>query len=193
MAEMTDEGTYGRRGGEILGLPVYTIDAGKQLGEITGLMIRREDRLVPVIRVRLEDGGKQAYIEYNEIRTLGVDIALVDSDAVLHLREPDVEPGELDLDLTGRPVFTRSGTRLGHVVDFGINTTHGKVVSVRVESEGGFLGRLAALVTDKTVEIPDEQIVSLGPDAVIVEDTITGAADPEAAEAVRAPQGAVPA
>jgi sporulation protein YlmC with PRC-barrel domain len=161
-----------RRGRELLGLPVYSIAEGKHLGEISGLRVRREDCSVPVLRVKQAHSGKQVFLTYDAIKTVGVDIALVESEMLLSAEVPPAEADALESDLPGRPVFTQSGESAGHLAGFGLDTATGKIAFFRVEANTGFLNRLAALGRDKTIEVPAAMVLSLGPDAVIVQDGV---------------------
>lgn len=167
-----------RRGRELLGLPVYSVLEGKRLGEISGLLVRRDDCSVPVVRVRQSASGQETFLPYSALKTVGVDIALLDTETALRDEMPAEEREGLERDLTGRPVFTKSGESAGHVAGFGIDTVSGRIASFRIEANSGFLSRLAALGRDKTVEVPSDMVVSLGPDAVIVQDAVLSLLNP---------------
>ena len=161
-----------RRGRELLGLPVYSIAEGKHMGEINGLLVRREDCSVPGVRIKQAGSGKNAFLPYTAIKTVGVDIALVDRREDLRADLTPEERAGTEIDLPGRPVFTKSGQSTGHLAGFGIDTATGHITMLRIEADTGFLGMLGLAGGDKTVEVPVAMVLSLGPDAVIVQDRV---------------------
>lgn len=161
-----------RRGRELLGMSVYSIAEGKHLGDIQSLRVRREDLSVPVLGIRQTGSGKEALVRYAALTTVGVDIVLVDAEAVLSHEIAEEEREGLETALAGRPVFTQSGERAGSLAGFGLDTATGRIAYFRVEAETGFWSRLAALGKDRTVEVGADMVVSLGPDAVIVQDGV---------------------
>ena len=165
-------------GRDVLCLPVYSIDAGKRLGEITGLLVRREDCSVLVVRIQRSHSGGKAFLPYRAMKTVGVEIALVDTEAVLWEEIPADERPGLEMNLPGRSVMTHSGEQVGHVVGFGINTLSGRITTFRMEANTSFLSRIAALGRDKTVDIPTEMVISVGPDAVLVQDNVAALLHP---------------
>lgn len=167
---MTDSTVDLRRGRDLLGLPVYSIVEGRRLGEIDALLVRREDRSIGAVRIRRGTLGQQHQIlPFSILRTVGEDIALVESESALH-GDAAAETEGLDMGLTGRPVLTQSGERVGQLAGFGVDTASGKIAVLRIRPDAGFMRHLTALVKDDTVELPGESVHSLGADAVIVLD-----------------------
>ncbi len=161
-----------RRGRDLLGLPIYTIAEGKHLGEISALLVRREDYTVPFLRLRLAIPGKEAFLSYDSLKTVGVDIGLVETQTALMKEMPTLEQGTLEPDLPGRPVFTKGGESAGQLAGFVLDTANGKIAFFRVETKAGFLSKLVAMGQDSIIEVPTDMVLSLGPDAVIVDDEV---------------------
>ncbi len=162
------------KGRDILELPVYTISEGKLLGNIDGLMVKRETQSVPVIRVKSGTLGGHRFIAFANMQTVGVDIALVPSEAqVLSALSPE-DSQSLDLDLRGRNVLTPTGQQVGTLAGFEMDTATGKIVTFRVKATAGFFSGLVASVRDDTTAVSASHVHSIGPDAIILD--ATGAA-----------------
>lgn len=159
-----------RRARELIGLPVLSVAEGRQLGTISALRVRREARSVAAVAVGGGAFARPQYLRFADLQTLGVDAAMVASAAILKRGLPSSELRELDEGLTGRPVVTESGQRLGEIVDFTVAPAGGHIETYRARPEAGLLARLAALLKAETVELPDALVVALGAHALIVRD-----------------------
>ncbi len=164
-----------RKGRDLLGMPVYTVEEGKRLGEVTALLVRPSDSTVAAIR--FTSGGSTYHLAFERFRTVGHDALLIDNEAVLHHDLSSDQCRELDTGLSGRPVITMSGQRLGTLLGFQVETSTGRIEAYRVKPESGMLARLAASVMDRGLEIPISQVHSLGAHALIVHDDAATAAD----------------
>jgi sporulation protein YlmC with PRC-barrel domain len=171
-----DDQTEVMRGKQLLGLPVYSIAEGKLLGEINILLVRREDFTIPVVGIKRTDTGSQAYIKYGSMHTVGIDIALVETETSFQADLTADERDGLDSDIPNRPVFTQSGESAGHIVGFSVDTTSGRIEYFRIEADRGIWSRLVAMGKDTTVTIPTSMVRSIGPDAMIVVDAVTAQA-----------------
>ena len=157
------------RGRDLLGLPVYTIAEGRLLGTIDGLLVQREDQSVPLIRIKHGTLGRHCYVPFAAMQTVGVDIALVPSEqSVRNALSPD-EGHILDLVLRGRSVLTPTGQQVGTLAGFEVDTSSGKIVSLRVKANAGFFRRGVASVRDETICVPHPFVKSLGTDAILLE------------------------
>lgn len=156
-----------RRGRDLIGMPVYTIAEGRRLGEVTSLLVRREDATVAAIRIGNQLAPGPA-IPFSALRLVGVDAVLVDSAAALEQVLPKEAERALDDAVVGKAVMTASGERIGTISGFWIATASGRIVDYRVHPEAGLLSRLARLVRSDSFEAPAEQVQALGADALIV-------------------------
>jgi uncharacterized protein YrrD len=159
-----------RKGRELLGMPVYAVQEGKRLGEIMTLLVRPSDSMVAAVGI---GGGllrRTHYLPYERLRVVGVDAVMLDSEAVLQHELPAEAVRELDTGLSGRPVLTHSGRRLGTLLGFRVNTATGQIETYRMKPETGVLAQLAAVVLDEGMEIPTSLVHSLGAHALIVDD-----------------------
>lgn len=165
-----------KRGKHILGMPVYSLQEGKRLGEVTALLLRRADSSVAAVRVggALNQGPP---IPYAHLRLVGADAVFVESEAVMGEPLPPEAVRELDDAVTGRAVITARGARVGTISGLWVQKETGRVAVYRVRPDAGLLARLTRLMHNDTLEIPVEQVQALGADALIVSDAVTAAPD----------------
>lgn len=178
---MSEHTIPARRGSDLLGMPVFSIAEGKRLGEITTLLVRREDSTVAAVRIgnALMQGIALAY---GTLRLVGIDAVLVDSEVVLSHSLPPQEVSALDDTVTGRAVLTAGGDPVGTVSGFWVQTDTGRISAYRVLPEAGILARLARLIQHDTLEVPIEQVQALGTKALIVSNALTATAEAGQAE-----------
>lgn len=173
---MPEQTHHTRRGSELLGMPVYSIAEGKKLGEITTLLVRREDSTIAAVRVGTALAQGIA-LSYGLLRLVGIDIILVDSEVVMGQSLPIETVSALDDAVTGRAVLTAKGDQVGTISGFWVETQTGQITAYRVLPEAGILARLARLVQHDTLEVPIAQVQALGASALIISDTLTVQAD----------------
>jgi uncharacterized protein YrrD len=166
-----------RRACDLLGLPVYAAQEGKRLGEIRSLLVRREDSTVAAVGIEGPDGLRR--LRYSRLRTVGPDAVMVDEEAVLEETLPEEELAGLDEGVVDRPVLSESGQKLGVVTGFRVDPTDGRILSYRVRPDAGLLAELSALITGDRLEVPVAQVLSAGPEAVIVHEEVAAAAEAE--------------
>jgi sporulation protein YlmC with PRC-barrel domain len=174
--------TEARGAQALVGLPVLTIAEGKRLGSISRLLVRREERAVEAVGIGGSAFSSPRYLRFSQLSTIGADAVMVASEAVLKEGLPSQEIRALDGSLPGRPVVTERGQKVGEVAGFTVNTQSGRIETYRVRPEAAGLARLAALVKNDLVEIPDAHVVSLGAHALIVRDEAPTAAQPDTEE-----------
>ena len=173
---MPEQTHHTRRGSDLLGMPVYSITEGKKLGEITTLLVRREDSTVAAVRVGNAIAQGVA-LSYGLLRLVGIDIILVDSEAVMGQSLPIETVSALDDAVTGRAVLTVKGDQVGTISGFLVETQTGHITAYRVLPEAGIMTRIARLVQHDTLEVPIAQVQALGANALIVLDNLTVQAD----------------
>lgn len=159
------------RAREILAMPVYSIVEGKLLGNIDSLYVRAQDRSVPFVRIGKALSTWHAFLPFSALSTIGVDIALIESESVLREQMTPDELAGFETNLLGRSVLSQSGASVGRLAGFGVEDATGRIVYFRVETSSGFFARLAAMGKN-VVEIPNEMVLALGPDAIIVRDDV---------------------
>ena len=149
---------------DLLGTQVITRDTGKRLGVVSQLWVDVDRREVVALGLRENLlsgvlGNMPQFMSLSSIRQIG-DVALVNDDNVIE---------DINIDgystLINSEVITETGELLGRVRGFRFNVEDGKVYSLIIASLG------VPLIPDQVVstyELPIEEIVSSGPDRLIV-------------------------
>ena len=150
---------------DIVGTQVITRSNGRRLGVVSQMWVDL-DRL-EVVALGLQENILSKVIASNErvmllsdIRQMG-DVLLVDDDTVL---DGDVNTAPFS-SIVNSEVITESGEVLGRVRGFKFNVITGKLETLVVASLG--LPQIPDQVVS-TYELPVEEIVSTGPDRIIV-------------------------
>ena len=150
---------------DIVGTQVITRSNGRRLGVVSQLWVDL-DRL-EVVAVGLQENALSKVIASNEktmlltdIRQMG-DVILVDDDMVL---DGNVNTAPFN-SLVNSEVITESGEVLGRVRGFKFDVISGNLETIVVASLG--LPQIPDQVVS-TYELPVEEIVSTGPDRIIV-------------------------
>jgi len=151
-----------RQRSDILNTHVITRDNGKRLGIVKELLVDIDRREVVALGLRdniLAIAGMPRYMLLTSIRQMG-DVILVEDDDVLE---------DIDVDaystLINSEVITETGEPLGRVRGFKFDPDDGKVYSLIIASIG--LPQIPEQVLS-TYELPIEEIVSSGPNRLIV-------------------------
>ncbi len=162
---MTSSYDQFRQRSDFLGTQVITRSTGKRLGvvsqvwvdvdrgEIVALGLR--DTILPGVMT-----GTEQTMLLSSIRQIG-DVILVDDDTAM---EDNVSLAPYSK-LTNSEVITESGEMLGRVRDFKFDVVTGKLESIVIASFG--LAQIPDQVIS-TYELPVDEIVSSGPDRLIV-------------------------
>ncbi len=147
---------------DILNTQVITRNNGKRLGVISQLWVDIDQREVVALSLRdslLAIGSVPRYMFLNSIREVG-DVILVDNEDVIE--DIDVEAYS---SLINSEVITETGELLGRVRSFQFNEESGKVSSLIIATFG--LPQIPQQLLS-TYELPIEEIVSSGPNRLIV-------------------------
>ncbi len=150
---------------DIVGTQIITRSTGRRLGVVSQMWVDL-DRL-EVVALGLQENILSKVIASNEkvmflsdIRQMG-DVLLVDDDTVL---DGDINTASFS-SLVNSEVITESGEVLGRVRGFKFDVITGKLETLVVASLG--LPQIPDQVVS-TYELPVEEIVSTGPDRIIV-------------------------
>jgi uncharacterized protein YrrD len=158
-----------RAGRDLLGLPVLSITEGKRIGQVSALLVRREDRTVAAIGISGAGSGAR-HLPFAEIKSVGPDAVMVESESVLQAELPAAESRDLEGALPGRSVVTESGQRLGEVTGFAVDVGSGRIESYHVRADSGLLARLVGMVRRDEADLVDSLVIRMGDDALIVRD-----------------------
>lgn len=145
---------------DLIGTQVITRDTGKKLGVINQLWVDVDQREVAVVGLRgTLVTGDQRYMYLNNICQIG-DVVLVDDETAIE----EVDTYNFST-LINNEVVTEAGELLGKVRGFKLDTMTGEIISLIIASLG--IPLIPAQVLS-TYELPVDEIVSTGPDRLIV-------------------------
>jgi sporulation protein YlmC with PRC-barrel domain len=145
---------------DLIGTQVITRNTGKKLGVVNQLWVDIDQREVIALGLRSTlITGDQRYIDLEDIRQIG-DVILVDDETAI------AEFNALNYStLINHEVVTEKGDLLGKVRGFKFDTVSGEVSSLIIASIG--LPLIPSTLIS-TYELSVDQIVSTGPDRIIV-------------------------
>ncbi len=146
--------------GDLIGTQVITRDSGRKLGVINQVWVDIDQRSVVALGMRSTlFTGEQRYIYLESIRQIG-DVVLVDT-------EDSIEAVNIYnySTLIDSEVITETGELLGKVRGFKFEVETGKVTDLVIASFG--LPWIPSQLIS-TYELPIDEIVSTGPDRLIV-------------------------
>ncbi|MFP4220537.1 MAG: PRC-barrel domain-containing protein [Phormidium sp.] len=152
-----------RQRSDLLGTQVITRDSGRRLGVVSQIWVDIDRREVVALGMRdniLAVAGLPRYMQLDRIRQIG-DVILVDTDEVI---EDDLDV-EMYSTIINSEVITEVGELLGKVRGFKFDTRDGKVTSIIIASIG--IPQIPEQLLS-TYELPIEEIVSSGPNRLIV-------------------------
>jgi sporulation protein YlmC with PRC-barrel domain len=145
---------------DLIGTQVITRNTGRKLGVVNQLWVDIDQRAVTALGLRSTlITGEQRYVHLDDIRQIG-DVILVDDEEVI----ADVNVLNYST-LINHEVVTETSEVLGKVRGFKFDTVNGEIKSLIIASFG------MPLIPEQiisTYELPVEQIVSTGPDRLIV-------------------------
>lgn len=145
---------------DFIGTQVITRSTGKKLGVINQLWVDVDQREVAVVGLRNTlVTGDQRYMYLTSVRQIG-DVILVDDETAIE----EVDTFDFST-LINNEVITEAGELLGKVRGFKFDTSTGEIASLVIASIGVPLIPAQVL---STYELPVEEIVSTGPDRLIV-------------------------
>lgn len=154
------------KGNAVLGMPVLSRQDGQKIGSTKDIVIAKDhSRIVAFI---LDEGGlfsTATAVGMENVVSFGKDAMIItDSKAVVRIDHfPEVKAIMDDRDgLVGKQVFTESGDLKGKVEDIYFNETTGNIVGLEVE------GKFASKHSNESVQLRPTDIVSIGPDAVVI-------------------------
>jgi sporulation protein YlmC with PRC-barrel domain len=146
---------------DLIGTQVITRNTGKKLGVINQMWVDIDQREVVALGLRSTlITGEQRYLFLDNVRQIG-DVVLVDDEQNL---DDEVNPLNYST-LISHEVITEAGEVLGKVRGFKFDTVSGEITALVIASLG--LPLIPSQLIS-TYELPVEQIVSTGPDRVIV-------------------------
>lgn len=147
---------------ELINTKVITNNAAQQLGVVKNLLVDVDRREVVALGLRdslLAVAGMPKYMYLESVEKAG-DVLLVPDEEVIENIDPEVYSNLINCE-----VITEVGDLLGRVRDFQFNIQDGQLVSLIIAAIG--LPQVPEQVLS-TYELPVEEIVSTGPNRIIV-------------------------
>lgn len=156
---------------ELAGMPVMTRETGRKLGNVKDIIFDPPAGRLAAVTIESAGffGPRRRFLKMDDIRSIGEDAIMVDSDAVL--RRPENEPNlrntvDRGNTLTAKTIVTEDGNILGNVSDVHISPDSGE--ALRYEVSGGAVSD--AQTGRSTFPVPNALVV--GPDAIVVPDSV---------------------
>ena len=148
----------------LIGMPVFTVDAGRKLGTVERLLFSLQEKRVTALALTPGTNPLRPVLPVEKIHAIGHDAITVGSEADIEAAADEELPaGLVGFDqIEKERVVTESGEDLGEVSSLHFDDTDFRLVYL--ELGRGFLS------SDFRVSVHD--IVSIGEDAIVVRDTI---------------------
>lgn len=152
-------------GRELIGMPIYSLERGEEIGEVENLIFDPDQR--KVIGFVLEEGGlfrSPQIIPFESIESIGPDAIILKRGAPVELPPEWIDSKQLkeSFNLTGRKVVTEQGHEVGTVYDLDIDEATGRVTGIEVK-RGLFQD-----TAEGKKHIDYDYIQQIGKDAIIV-------------------------
>lgn len=155
-----------RRSRQYLSLPVVTLEEGKEIGRVRGLVVNHHSGEIAALLVqRGSIFREQKVIPYPRVVSVGNSALTIQKSSsaerltslpqILNLVKENVQ-------LKGSRVITEGGTALGHVAEYLVNPETGKIEAFEISgtpAESLFKGRAF---------LPAEEVRTIGKDVLVV-------------------------
>lgn len=146
-------------------MPVISLEEGRQLGLIKGLVINSGAKKIAALIVEQKGlFGDQKFISFSKIRSVGEDVITVTHGTTA--QKADNLPEIISLvkekqKIIGARIVTEGGTMLGVVDDYYVDLTSGKLVGLEFSGSyiSGLIGGVAYLDIEYVLTIGKEMII----------------------------------
>ncbi|APH04217.1 PRC-barrel domain-containing protein [Bacillus weihaiensis] len=147
---------------EIVGLPIISITAGIELGNVKSLVINPEKGTVDFLTVEHDDWQVSVKaIPFSKVIGIGEFAVTIDSDnAIIDLNEIPIANQLVNkrIKITDTRVITRKGQLLGEAKEFYVDEENGTIIGLQL------------VVSDQTVFVKSEHVVTYGKDILVVKE-----------------------
>ncbi|HHY29674.1 MAG TPA: photosystem reaction center subunit H [Syntrophaceticus sp.] len=155
-----------RRSRQFLSLPVITLEEGKQIGRIRGLVVNHQTGEVAALLVQRGNiFREQKVIPYPRVVSVGNSALTIQkaSSAERIASLPQILTLVKDnIQLKGSRVITENGTALGHVVEYMIDPATGKIKAFEIS------GNPAESLWKGKSFLPADEVRTIGKDVLVV-------------------------
>jgi uncharacterized protein YrrD len=159
---------------EIIGKPVVSAESGDRLGSVSDGLIELGGLNVAALVLRGGLLATERVLRFGGVQTLGGDTVLARAGAAIETPDEWHRSAIRTVrasDLTGKPVVTAGGQRLGEISDLIVNDRTGSFDGIEVSA------RHLAGLHKKRMPLPITRDTRIGADAVIVPDEAVEAFD----------------
>lgn len=156
-----------KRSQELLGIPIFSISEGVQIGTVKGLLINPCEKNVEFLLID-EPGASEELrgISFLSANAIGDFAITVEKDCgVIDLLKVKVLKNLVDvgLDIFGKKVVSNKGAYIGDVSEYSINTEDGNIAEFFYRTEGN---------NETEYALSAEQVITIGKEALIIDDSI---------------------
>lgn len=150
---------------EIIGLPVVSLDTGKEIGVVTDLLWSHPEKKIICLVVEEKGGLNHKYhLSFDKINSIGKDAVTVSSAEVLEEEREHLDAASLN-QKEGELVLTQEGENLGTLNDVIFDANDGKLLGYELST-----GLVGDLLTGRMVMSPD-MVTTWGKEAIIAGST----------------------
>lgn len=120
-----------RKSRQLLNLPVFSLDEGRQIGKAKGLVIDPAQKAVVVLTIEERGWHKeQKFIPFSRLHSIGADAITVEKSSVVHKKSslPDViKLAKDNIEVIGTRLVLENGAILGQVDEYYIDLKTGEI------------------------------------------------------------------
>lgn len=157
-----------RKSKQFTSLPVISLEEGKRIGTIKGLVINPAEKRVAALIVEQKGlFNDQKFIPYSKIRSVGEDAVTIHHGSFVQKGDNLPEIISLVKDkckINGARIVTESGTLLGTVDDYYVDLTSGELVGM--EFSGGYVSGIFS----GTAFLDIEHVLTIGKEMIVCSD-----------------------
>ncbi len=150
---------------DIQGMPVLSVAEGKELGKVDALLFDIEDRVIRWLQLgKAGFFGETRVISVDAVQAIGENAITVDSESSAVPIEDIAEAQELARDkrrIVGNRMLTDRGRLLGEIRNYEIDEETFEITQYEI-GKGDLIGTRPQVV-------PADYVLTIGPDAVLVE------------------------
>lgn len=149
-----------KKSNEVIKLPIISISAGDQLGQVNSLVINPEKFSVDFLTIQQEDWQVSVKaIPFKKVIGIGEYAVTVENESsVIDLNEIPIANQLLNkkVGIIGSKIMTRKGELLGEILEYYLNDDNGELMGLSIKAG------------QKDVILPISSVITLGKEMVIV-------------------------
>jgi len=157
-----------RKSKQFLSMPVISLQEGRQIGSVKGLVV--DPSLKQVVALVIEQKGwfkEQKYIPFSKVKSVGEDAVTIDRTASAERGSGLPNTMKLlkdNVEIIGARIVTENGTLLGYVDEYYVDLTSGQLVGLE------FADKFLSSVMHGKAFLDTNYIHTIGQDVIICSD-----------------------